>query len=76
MDDPHASVRVEFPCREKDCRATVIYERKTVPGAFKKRKVASPSRPGVSVFLTCENGHVHRYEIPGPGVKDQATHGG
>jgi hypothetical protein len=54
---------VEFRCLEPNCGLAVHYERKTQPGAAKKRK----REPGKSfaVFLTCPNGHVHRYNVPG-----------
>ena len=74
MDAPQSGNRVEFKCPE--CNTTVVYERKTVLGAFRKRKAEPAAAPGISVFLWCENGHVHRYEIPSPGAKGQATHAG
>lgn len=62
MNSPGPADRLEFTCPE--CQGKVIYERKTVLGAFRKRKTEAARTNGVSIYLSCENGHVRRYEIP------------
>lgn len=52
---------VEFPCKETGCSRKVRYERKTQPGAARKRK--KDTRQTFAVYLTCEDGHVHSYDV-------------
>ena len=73
---------IEFACKEQGCGLKVHYERKAQPGAARKRKAdanlnnpSDASVPSFSAFLTCANGHVHRYEIPLPKTAEQ-PHGG
>ena len=66
---------IEFDCKS-GCGEKVRYERKTVPGAARKRnkrkvnanlnKPSDTSVPSFAAYLTCANGHTHRYEIPHP----------
>jgi hypothetical protein len=58
-----ASSRIEFDCKEEDCPLKVHYERIT-QGGFAKLRTAVASQPTFAAFLTCDNGHVHRYDIP------------
>jgi hypothetical protein len=48
------------PCKEKDCDRTVTYERKVVRG-FQPVHAATNA---VTVYLTCANGHTHKYTFP------------
>jgi len=68
MNSPPSGERLEFECPE--CNGKVVYERKTVIGAFRRRKAEPASTHRVSVYLSCEKGHIHRYEVPASGRKD------
>jgi hypothetical protein len=64
---------IEFDCKQQGCGLKVCYERQTLPGAARKRKADSNlnnlsdiSVPSLVVYLTCADGHVHRYQIPRP----------
>ena len=48
---------VTVPCKEKDCDKTVVYERTLVRGFQPSRGSAHT----VTVYLTCANGHTHKY---------------
>jgi hypothetical protein len=50
------------PCKEKDCDRLVPYQRTVVRG-YQPLPIA---RQTVAVYLTCANGHTHKYEFPVP----------
>ncbi len=50
---------IKIPCKEKDCKEVVTYERETVRG-FRSSHGGSKT---VAVYLTCAGNHTHRYEI-------------
>ena len=65
----------QFDCKTSGCGLKVDYKPMVIPGGFGAlfRKVKVPqAAKTVPVFLTCANGHVHRYEVSGvaPGGQD------
>jgi hypothetical protein len=62
MEQTAAKQPVEFSCKENGCGRKVRYERKTQPGAARKRK--ADTRQTFAVYLACEDGHVHSYDVP------------
>jgi hypothetical protein len=49
------------PCKEKGCDKSVVYERTVVRGFQPVRR--SPNAT-VTVYLTCPDGHTHKYVLP------------
>jgi hypothetical protein len=58
----------QFDCKTSGCGLRVNYEPMAIPGGvgalFRKTNVPQTTKP-VPVYLTCGNGHVHRYVVSG-----------
>jgi len=58
----------QFDCKTIGCGLKVGYEPMSVPGGvgalFRKTNVPQTTQ-SVPVYLTCNNGHVHRYDVSG-----------
>jgi len=53
----------KFSCKEPGCKKEVVYERRTEPGVAKRIDVG-PSLDGpFTAYLTCEDGHIHPYQV-------------
>jgi len=59
---------LQFDCAESGCRQKVQYDAKTSPGNvggfFRKAGDDSRVTGPFAVYLTCPDGHVHRYQVP------------
>jgi hypothetical protein len=51
---------MKIHCKEPKCKEEIQYERETIHALLRKRPMISIKK---AVYLTCEKGHTHRYEI-------------
>lgn len=51
-----------FNCKEPDCDKKVAYVPDVIPGTLKmETKVDSAEE--IEVYLTCDDGHTHKYKV-------------
>jgi len=50
-----------FNCKEPGCDKTVDYEPDVIPGTVKMETMVE-SAEEIEVYLTCEDGHTHKYK--------------
>lgn len=56
----------QFDCKTQGCGLKVNYQRQARPGglgALSRRDATPPTATPLAVYLTCANGHVHRYDV-------------
>ena len=51
-----------FNCKEPECDKTVVYEPDVIPGTVKTETMVD-SADEIEVYLTCEDGHIHKYKV-------------
>lgn len=51
-----------FNCKEPECDKTVVYKPDVIPGTVKIETMVD-SADEIEVYLTCEDGHTHKYKV-------------
>lgn len=63
MREQGSKQEAPFKCREPRCAESVVYRPKIVLGLGRYRRESEPTTK--VVYLTCPQGHTHRYEVSG-----------